>query len=241
MYRYVVFDMDNTLIDTNPLYRNASAEFAKYMLDLGLGYEMSLQQIIKRQDEIDVELFKNYGYSADRFAESFVQTAGELISFARNFKEIPINIEFNIKQQSKNIALKVFSTDAQEFPEVIGVMRDLLILDYKIGLITAGDYDVQNKRISRLSCRNLFSEIWVVPDKNKNVYTDFLMKTGAVNAWMIGDSLRSDIIPAMEAGFKVIHINNDNWKSVEHKQLNKEVPTINKLTDIWEFVPWQNL
>jgi len=105
-------------------------------------------------------------------------------------------------------------------------------------LITAGEYEVQNKRFSKLSVRNLFHDVWIVPDKTKEVFDDFACKTNATKyfSWMIGDSIRSDIEPSLESGFKALHINNDNWHSVELKKTTQNVLSVNKLTDILEII-----
>ena len=76
MKKWVIFDMDNTLINTEPLYLDAIEKFLTIMV----GWGFSRDKVAKRQAAIDAGLLAKMGYSTDRFAESFELTYMEFQS-----------------------------------------------------------------------------------------------------------------------------------------------------------------
>lgn len=216
--RWVIFDMDNTLIDTEPLYVNASNRFAKLMQEYG---RCDLDEVKRIQNKIDAELFTQFGYSTDRFAESFERTVREMLSIGlyrsnNNFREL--HREELIKLARK-IAMSVFDQKSIEYPYSADVVRKVAEAGYKVAVITAGERWVQIKRFDDLSMRNLFHDCWVVLKKDERVFSDFCTKhdVDILNSWMIGDSLRSDIIPASNVGLRAIHLQTSNWESRDGK------------------------
>ena len=207
--KWVIFDMDNTLIDTEPLYTNASNRFGDLMASLGFDRDA----VMKKQDEIDAGLFEEFGYSTDRFAESFERTARHFLEGGGYF---PVGRENTIKQ-ARSIAMDVFDQKSIEYDYAAGVVRQIANAGYKVAVITAGERWVQIKRFDDLTMRNLFHDCWVVLKKTSDVFEDFCIKHNVDkdNSWMIGDSIRSDILSSHAAGLNAIHLNTSNWGSVE--------------------------
>ena len=209
---WVIFDMDNTLINTEPLYRNASNRFA----DLMSSYGLDRKEVKKKQNEIDAELFKEFGYSTDRFAESFERTTlyykTQIANAIKNDSSAAIA---NIITQARGFAMAVFDQKSIEYEYAADAVRTLAEAGYKVAVITAGERWVQIKRFDDLSMRNLFHDCWVVLRKDERVFSDFCTKHNVdiLNSWMIGDSLKSDIIPASNNGLRAIHLQTSNWES----------------------------
>lgn len=207
--KWVIFDMDNTLIDTEPLYTNASSRFGDLMNSLGFDRDA----VMKKQDEIDAGLFEEFGYSTDRFAESFERTARHFLEGGGFWPQTGDNV---IKQ-ARRIAMDVFDQRSIEYDYAAGVVRQVANAGYKVAVITAGERWVQIKRFDDLSMRNLFHDCWVVLKKTSDVFEDFCVKHNVdkENSWMIGDSIRSDILSSHAAGLNAIHLDTSNWGSVE--------------------------
>lgn len=202
---WVLFDMDNTLIDTGPLYLRARDKMANVIHAELSNVNVTLDDILDFQDKKDAQLFLKYGYSADRFAESFILTA---IHFGVT----------HLADSVKQIALDVFKQISPPFPTSQNAIENLLG-DFNLAIVTAGDYEVQHSRIRKLPFRNLFNDIWIVDDKTPEVFRSFRRKhalSDDVNHYMIGDSMRSDIIPSLLGGFVPLLIESpNNWKLVE--------------------------
>lgn len=219
MTKWIIFDMDNTLIDTEPLYLNASARFA----DLMSYYGISKKEALEKQNEIDANLFKEFGYSTDRFAESFARTVRLFESrikarLAHPDSDIAI---LNIIDQVKSFAMAVFNQKSIEYPYAADVVRKFMHTGYNVAVITAGERWVQIRRFDDLTMRNLFHDCWVVLRKDEQVFSDFCAKHNVdiANSWMIGDSLKSDIIPSTNVGLNAIHLQTSNWESRDGKLL----------------------
>lgn len=234
--QWVIFDMDNTLIDTEPLYRNASNRFA----DLMASYGLDRKEVKKKQNEIDAELFKEFGYSTDRFAESFERTtrhyAKQIARAIKNDSQLAIS---NIVTQVRGIAMAVFDQKSIEYTYAADAVRTLAEAGYKVAVITAGERWVQIKRFDDLTMRNLFHDCWVVLRKDERVFSDFCTKHNVdiLNSWMIGDSLKSDIIPASNIGLNAIHLQTSNWESRDGKlKVPPGVPSVQDLSKAPQFI-----
>jgi len=232
--QWVIFDMDNTLINTEPLYVNASNQFAKLMEEYG---RCDREEVKRVQNKIDAELFTQFGYSTDRFAESFERTVREMLSIGiyrsnDNFREL--HREELIKLARK-IAMSVFDQKSIEYSYSADVVRKIAEAGYKVAVITAGERWVQIKRFDDLTIRNLFHDCWVVLRKDERVFSDFCIKhdVDILNSWMIGDSLKSDIIPASNIGLNAIHLQTSNWESRDGKlKVPPGVPSVQDLSKV---------
>ena len=91
------------------------------------------------------------------------------------------------------------------------------------GMYQTGHYrqfivnEPKERLVAALPFRHLFRDVFVVEDKNAGVYAAALAKTGlkGEDAVMIGDSLKSDIIPARKNGMEAIHVAALNWHGRE--------------------------
>lgn len=214
MSKWVIFDMDNTLINTEPLYLNAIEEFLGLMTIWGFPKE----QVAKRQAAIDAGLLSKMGYSTDRFAESFEQTFKEFKSNRHQYDDDELWKESRIAEMIgivRSIAMDVFNKKSLEYEYAMTAVRDIVAQGYKVAVITAGERWVQLKRFDDLTMRNLFHDCWVVLHKDAQVFKDFCAKhkVDSAYSWMIGDSLKSDILPAVEAGLSAIHLQTSNWQA----------------------------
>src|SRR5258705_13588852 len=141
------------------------------------------------QRETDKKLEALYGYSASRFARSFEDT---LI----NYLGTP---EADEIRHVRRLAEDVFRTKAAIYPGVEEVLRTLRADHWKLAIITAGEEWVQKKRLSEFHLENIFDEIIIVERKSSSEFSNFCRdrKFDPVGSWVVGDSLRSDILPAI--------------------------------------------
>jgi len=233
MTKWIIFDMDNTLIDTEVLYTNAMSEFADVMARLGFPRD----RVLARQAEVDQSLLKEMGYSTDRFAKSFEITLREFVSLIQ-CQLAPGHVEA-LALEVKKIAMNVFERKSVEYEYTESVVRDCMKAGYKVGIITAGERWVQTRRFDNLSVRNLFQDCWVVLRKTKEVFNDFARKhdVNPQESWMIGDSISSDIEPAVAAGFNAIHLDTSNWVARDRGfKLPVGVVTVPNLSHIREII-----
>lgn len=204
---WVIFDADNTLWDIEHLYDNARNELCHFLEDKGF----DRHQIENFQRNRDVELCSTYGYSACRFARSFEDTVIEYLGGSCKNDDV-IHV--------RKIALDVFEKKPKYDDSLNLIFDELKQRRFKIGLLTAGEKWVQEKRIAEFHLTNEIDAIDVVEKKTKEVISDFIVnnKIDRKHSWMVGDSLKSDIKPSIDSGLKAVWYKNHNWKENENQE-----------------------
>jgi putative hydrolase of the HAD superfamily len=223
---WVIFDADNTLWETESLYDDARRTLTSILASRGIDAAVAGEM----QQAIDEELYKTFGYSAQRFPASFDRT---LVYFFPSSSE-------KERAEIRSIAERVFLQPAvahQALNEVIAKLG----AHYSLGILTAGEDWVQRARLEQFAHRHHFQAIEIVPHKDIQAFSDFADKYSVdrKTSWMVGDSLRSDIIPAHAVGFNTILVSSNNWHRVEMSKMKapEYVHDAKDLADILAIIP----
>jgi putative hydrolase of the HAD superfamily len=230
--KWVIFDADNTLWDLEYLYNEARKEFCKYTLNLlneagqNPHGDVTADFVEQSQRHRDIQLQKTYGYSSSRFARSFEDT---LMFF---FQHAPPQAVIHVRA----IAQTVFEKPVRVV-EGLEVILERLSKKFSLAIVTAGERWVQEMRIRQFHLRDSFKEIIVVERKSAAIFQEFCEKhyAKAEDCWVVGDSIRSDVLPARTAGLKAIHVKAANW-AAEHADLPEGTPTVDALNDILQIL-----
>src|SRR5205823_6619790 len=110
----------------------------------------------------------------------------------------------------------LFASSCREAP--LDGARDALLhlraRGAKLALLTKGDLDVQRRRIARSGIADMFDVIHIVGEKLtaafRNIVAD--LKVEPKDAWSVGNSIRSDILPAVDAGLRAVWIDAHVWE-----------------------------
>jgi len=203
--RWVLFDGDNTLWHVEALYDHARSELVHCIEASGA----DANEIEAFQRLEDKRLFEKLGYSAARFATSFENTMRRFVPGA------------TVAQLScaRHLAQSVFERPAEIDPDALGVLS-CLRGSHHLALITAGERWVQERRVAEFHCADMFDVIQIVERKTATVFRKLAadLAIGVEHSWVVGDSLRSDIMPALAVGLNAILIANHNWIEVEHAE-----------------------
>ena len=199
---WIIFDADNTLWAVEHLYDAARVKMCEYLSTKGI--DPSAADAYQRQR--DHQLYATYGYSACRFARSFEDTLLHLAADTR-----PEDV-----RHVRGLALDVFEQRAL----LTDGLEDVLVQvssTYQLGIITAGERWVQERRLADFHLRDRFAAVEIVESKSEDVFRSFAIRRDIdpTNSWVIGDSYRSDIVPAKAAGFRAILLESPNWTPVE--------------------------
>lgn len=222
----VVFDGDNTLWNVEQLYDSAREKFCAIAPHHGFTSE----EFEAHQRALDAQLYKAYGYSRLRFAQSFKETLAHFVS----------SPSAEALEAVGRIAERVFETAAPVHPGVDEVLQALLAKGKRLALVTAGDTDVQRLRLEHFRREHLFQLIRIVPTKTAEALAALLkdLETKPQDACMVGDSLRSDILPAVSLGMSAVHLRSQNWELVEIADfaVPPEVPSITSLHQLLQLL-----
>lgn len=223
---WLIFDADNTLWDIESLYNDARNAFCCYVGELLLkrspGATLDAGLIDGLQRHRDIQLQKTHGYSAARFARSFEDTLSFLLPFSS-----PGEV-----QHVRNLAMNVFEREADTCDGLHAAI-DALRRDYSLGIITAGERWVQERRLAAFRFRDQFQKIVIVEHKSQQIFEDFCLaeKVDKSRSWVIGDSLRSDILPAIGAGLRAIHFEAPNW-AYEHTEKPDGIASVQTMQEV---------
>ena len=216
---WILFDGDNTLWHVEHLYDEARVDLCQHLEKSGI----SAEEVDRYQRDRDKELHGVYGYSASRFARSFRDT---VLHFLPGTSE-------NEVQSAESLALQVFErrgTVDECLEAVINTLKD----KFRLGILTAGERWVQERRLNQFEFRDKFFAVEIVTEKNKDTFSVFCSKykVSVSESWMVGDSPRSDILPAIGIGLKAVLLRSNNWQVVEDAALPRSIPIINSMQEL---------
>ena len=196
----IIFDADDTLWKTEPLYDVsldlAQAEVERHGIN---GAEWRSLQL-----EIDLEAVKSMGFSADRFP----------LSSERAYERLAGEPDPDVAAKVNYLSREVFRAVAEPFDAVEATLRTLRDKGYRLGLITKGELDVQNKRIADSGLASYFSAYVVVEAKTSDMFRAMctMLNAGLGATVSVGNSLSSDIMPALDIDIRGIWIDAYVWE-----------------------------
>jgi putative hydrolase of the HAD superfamily len=203
MINIIGLDADDTLWHNEQLYHQAKKMFAQILEKYSSSKEASLHL-----DQTEVRNIEHYGYGIKSFSLSMIETAvevsngqidgdviGELIAIAKQMLSADVDLVEGAKETLEELSTK-----------------------YDLMLITKGDSHEQEHKIERSGIADYFRYLEVVGEKSEASYRKIL---GQYNLdpgrfLMVGNSLRSDILPVIRIGGMGVYIPNDQTWFHEH-------------------------
>ena len=207
----LIFDGDDTLWHVEFLYDEARSE-CRAIVE-GEGIDGAAWENLERR--IDVGNVASFGMSRRRFPASCVEAYRLMVHEAGSS---PLGA---LEQRLEQVAGSVFRRQAALDPSAEAVLRELATT-HRLALLTKGDEDVQLKRIADSGLASMFERAEIVAAKTSSEFSGLLRGLGvsADHAWSIGNSLPSDINPALSLGMAAIWIDAHVW---EHERRETEV------------------
>ena len=200
----LIVDADDTLWENNIYYEQCIAAFTELMVDQGYGHGETARTV----EVVERQRIPQVGYAPEEFARSLV------IAYQRLCESHGQPIEDEVSDAVWEIGRGVI-----EYPIVLleGVAETLARLrDHcRLFLLTKGDQEVQESKLARSGLGHLFDGVHIVPEKDADVIRGLLAHYGLrpEQTWLVGNSPRSDINPALEAGVGAIYVPHPNtWK-----------------------------
>jgi len=224
MSRVWAFDLDNTLIEASRFYGYAILDFIRLMMEVLEWKTLSWWEIGQLVSQVDRELVERWGASRDRFPAALMQCYRRLCDFV----EVPCDEA--VSRAAWRIGEKAFASGNYSprliIPGVENVLNCLSRQDDKLFIVTKGDPVVQRRKWQGCKFQRWFprDHFLVVRWEPAAGYSGD--KTGALlelcerypycKCYMVGDSIKDDILPALRAGMTGIHIpSNWRWHSGE--------------------------
>jgi putative hydrolase of the HAD superfamily len=230
--RFIAFDADDTLWDNEPHYRALEQLFCEILEEYLPAEESSMELFKTEIDNIPL-----YGYGAKAYTLSILETALRLSQ-----DQLPASSLKRILNAGKELA----DSPVRLLDHVEAVLKNLS-QHYPLIVATKGDLLDQERKLRKSGLESYFHHIEIMSNKETADYRKLLrhLDIEAAEFLMIGNSLRSDILPVIELGGYAIHIPyHTTWL---HEKIEKtdlpperfmELPSI---ADIAEKCPWIHL
>ncbi len=215
------FDADDTLWQNEHFFQLTEKSFTELLADHGDSHHVSSRLL-----EAERRNLKLYGFGAKGFTLSMIETAlevtdgtvpqaviGKILALGRAMLDFPIETLPHVRETLAALAGK-----------------------YKIILITKGDLFDQERKLAQSGLGDFFDAVEIVSDKKLSVYERIFSRhaDGASRAMMVGNSLKSDVIPALESGAWGVHVPHELMWELDHAEVPENHPRFRAVATLGE-------
>jgi len=203
----LLIDADDTLWENNVYFERAIAKFISFLNH----HEYSQEQVREVLNDVERECIVTHGYGLQSFAHSLAQT------FERLSVE-PLTAE--LRQRIHGFAHTIAEHPVEFLSKVPETLQYLASRHHLI-LMTKGSIAEQSGKVERSGIKDYFSAVEIVAEKNAETYREVVAKYELANdsTWMVGNSPRSDINPALAAGLNAVFIPHEGTWILEHEEV----------------------
>ena len=208
MPQTLLIDADDTLWENNIYFERAIARFIEFLNH----HEFSPEQVREVLNDVERECIVKHGYGLHSFAHALVDTF-EKLSPVSVTPELHKQV-ISFTDQIENHAIEFLP----EVPETLGYLSK----KHRLILVTKGDEAEQSGKVQRSGVQKYFAATEIVAEKKPEVYAQLAGKYDCDHActWMIGNSPKSDINPALAAGMNAVFVpHGDTW-ILEHEEVS---------------------
>jgi len=216
--QHILIDADDTLWENNIYFERAIAQFISFLNH----HEYTARQVREILNEVERGCIVKHGYGLHSFAHALVETFErvsvepvtpalheKINSFAHAVADHPVEIIAGVPETLEHLAGR----------------HDLI-------LVTKGAIAEQTGKIERSGLKDYFSSVEIVAEKDTAVYREIARKYDLPNetTWMVGNSPKSDINPALAAGLNAVFVPHGATWVLEHEALAVAQPPSRLLT-----------
>jgi len=215
------FDADDTLWENERFFKLTEEHFTELLVDYAEPDHLRDRLLAAERRNLKV-----YGFGIKGFTLSMVETAIEVTD-----ERVPAHVIEKILSAGR----EMHAHPVETLPHVRETLEQLAP-DYRIVLITKGDLFDQERKLAASGLGELFDAVEIVSDKTTETYSRIFSETGngPKHAMMVGNSLKSDIVPAIEAGSWGVHIPHDLTWALEHADEPAEAEQFRRLDHVGE-------
>ena len=214
----VGFDADDTLWHNETFFKMTEARFAELLADYA-----DSAHLIDRLFEIERRNLGHYGFGIKGFMLSMIETALEVTEG---------RVGGDVVAQILEIGQEMLRHPVELLPHVEETLARVADR-YPLVLITKGDLLHQEQKLAASGLGEMFRGVEIVSDKTPPVYARaFADHGGAARAVMVGNSMKSDILPALEAGAWAVYVPHEVGWAFEAADAPEGHPRYAELPDL---------
>jgi len=212
MRQTLLIDADDTLWENNVYFERAIADFISFLNHR----ERSAAEVREILNDVERECIVSHGYGLHSFTHALVKTFERL-----SIEPLTPALHETIHGFSRTIA----EQPVQILPHVPETLK-YLSHRHELILVTKGDLTEQSGKVERSGLKCYFSGVEIVPEKHVEQYCAIAESHNLAReqTWMVGNSPKSDINPALGAGLNAVFVPHDETWVLEHEELADPEP-----------------
>ncbi|MBV8069305.1 MAG: HAD family hydrolase [Acidobacteriaceae bacterium] len=220
--QHLIFDADDTLWENNVYFEEAFDQFCDYLSHSS----MSRAEVRTVLDEIEIVNSKLHGYGTRNFARNLAACYRHLAEKQISAADVETVMELAHAILEKPLELM---QGVQETLEELSERHELT-------LFTKGDPQEQQTKIDRSGLARFFGHAAIVKEKNEPAYRQLAHARAFAldRTWMIGNSPKSDINPALAAGLNAVFVPHPRTWRLEHEEVPANHPRLLRIESFQE-------
>jgi putative hydrolase of the HAD superfamily len=215
-FKYIGFDADDTLWVNEPCFREKEEQFCQLLKDYG-----DMEFLTKELLKTELHNIKRYGYGIKGFILSMIETGIRVTNG---------NISPSIINKIIELGKEMLDKPEELLDGVDQVLNELCEAGYKLIVATKGDLLDQERKLRKSNLEKYFHHIEIMSDKKEGNYKKLLghLDIKPEEFLMVGNSLKSDIVPVLKIGGFGVHIPyHTTW-------IHEHIEDISGLKHFWE-------
>ena len=191
--KVIAFDADDTLWVNEPYFREAENRFSELLEDFLPHHSVQKELFRTEMDNLEI-----YGYGVKSFMLSMIETIARITDNSADIKLINKAIELGRELLNKPV----------ELLDGVETVLKQLNGDYRLVMATKGDLLDQERKLIKSGLAKHFHHIEIMSNKKKSDYQKLLkhLDCKPENFLMIGNSIKSDVMPVLKLGGYAIHV-----------------------------------
>lgn len=225
--KVIGFDADDTLWVNEPYYKEIESKFCDLMSEY-----LPAEKVSKQLFDMEMANLELYGYGLKSFTLSLIETA---------IKISKAQLSSAIIQEIVNLGKEALSKDIELLTGVKEVFKDLSLKNYRLIVATKGDLLDQERKLKKSGLEKYFHHIEIMSDKKESDYLKLIkhLDIKPEEFVMVGNSLKSDILPVLNINAKAIHVPYHTTWAHEHVAeddlLDKGFDSVNSISEILNY------
>lgn len=220
--KVIAFDADDTLFVNEPYFVETEEKFLELMQDY-----LSRQSLSQELFKIEIDNLGLYGYGIKAYILSMIEAALKISDNTINVEAIEKILEYGKELLQRPI----------ELLEGVETTLETLFEKYRLVVATKGDLLDQRRKLHNSGLGKYFHHIEVMSDKKEQDYLDLVKRLDIKpeEFFMIGNSLKSDVLPVLNIGGHAVHIPfHTTWahERIDHEIKHENFRALDKISDI---------
>jgi putative hydrolase of the HAD superfamily len=200
----LMIDLDDTLLPSGYLFVEAALQSALLITHALRPTTPFPNDLFSFHHELDVRMIREFGYGSTRYVESWKRTYRHFAALAG------VGIDAKVEKDIDYAAMVIERGPFALFEGVIETLSVLRRDGHQLHLVTVGEERLQRAKVSVTGLEAHFDAVHVTP-MQKRTQMQAIAGSRRDRVMMVGDSFRSDIIPAVELGFTAVHVPGCRW------------------------------